>query len=135
MIEVKIPADIQEYKSKLVLGLSFRQIIAIGGALAVGVPLSLLGRNRIPDNILPWLVILFAVIPFGGWGFCTYKEMKFEEFMKVFFKFNFFPQKRIYEDTENNIFSSFSEEILEQDIVRQRVDAGEFETDEIEWRG
>lgn len=135
MIEVKIPADIQEYKSKLVFGLSVRQIVAIGGALAVGVPLGVLGNGHIPADILPWMVMLL-VVPFVGWGFFTYKGMRFEEFVKVYFEFNVFPQKRVYEDSDNNIFYSFSEEILEQDIIRQRIDAGEFETDdEIEWRG
>ena len=68
MIEVKIPAEIQEYKSKLIAGLSTRQVISIAGALAVTVPLGVFGRHYIPADILPWLVIL-SVVPFAGFGF------------------------------------------------------------------
>ena len=53
MIEVKIPAEIQEYKSKLIAGLSVRQVIAIGGALAVCVPVGVFGYGRISGDILP----------------------------------------------------------------------------------
>lgn len=129
MIEVKIPAEIQEYKSKLIFGLSTRQIIAIAGALGIGVPLGVLGYGRIPNNILPWLVII-SVFPFAGWGFMTFKGMRFEEFMKVFLSMNFLPQRRVYEDTEVNIFNSLNEEIIEQDIIQQRIENGEFEIDD-----
>lgn len=126
MIEVKIPAEIQEYKSKLVFGLSARQIIAIVGALAVGVPLGVLGYGHISGDILPWLVII-SVFPFAGWGFMTFKGMRFEEFMKAFLSMNFLPQRRVYEDTDVNLFHSLNEEIIESKIVQQRIENGEFE--------
>ncbi len=133
MIEVKIPAEIQEYKSKLVFGLSARQTIAIVGALAVGVPLGVLGNGHIPGDILSWLVII-SVIPFAGWGFLTFKGMRFEEFMKAFFSMAFLPQKRVYEDVDINIFHSLQEEIFEEDILRQRIENGEFEIEDTEER-
>lgn len=126
MIEVKIPAEIQEYKSKLIFGLSTRQIIAIMGALIVGVPLGVLGYGHISRDILPWLVII-SVFPFAGWGFMTFKGMRFEEFMKVFFSMNFLPQRRVYEDTDVNLFISLNEEIIENEIRHQRFENGEFE--------
>ena len=126
MIEVKIPAEIQEYKSKLVFGLSARQIIAIVGALAVGVPLGVMGYGHISGDILPWLVII-SVFPFAGWGFMTFKGMRFEEFMKAFLSMNFLPQRRVYEDTDVNLFHSLNEEIIESKIVQQRIENGEFE--------
>lgn len=128
MIEVKIPAEIQEYKSKLVFGLSTRQIIAIVGALSVGVPLGVLGYGHISGDILPWLVII-SVFPFAGWGFMTFKGMRFEEFMKAFLSMNFLPQKRVYEDTDVNLFHLLNEEIIEQNIIQQRIENGEFEID------
>lgn len=133
MIEVKIPAEIQEYKSKLIFGLSTRQVISIGGALLVGVPLGVFGHGHIPADILPWLVIL-SVFPFVGYGFFTFKDMQFEEFMKVFLMFNFLPQRRVYEDTDMNLYSSLNEEIISEDIIRQRVAAGQFEVENNEWR-
>lgn len=133
MIEVKIPAEIQEYKSKLIFGLSTRQVIAIGGALLVGVPLGVFGSGHIPSDILPWLIML-TVVPFAGYGFFKFKDMKFEEFMKVFLMLNFFPQQRVYEDTDMNIFASLNEEINAENIVQQRIKAGELEADDEEWR-
>lgn len=133
MIEVKIPAEIQEYKSKLVFGLSTRQVISIVGALAIGVPLGVYGSGHIPADILPWLIIL-TVAPFAGYGFFTFKDMRFEEFMKVFIMMNFLPQKRVYEDTDVNLFSSLNEEIIAENIVQQRIDSGELEPDYEEWR-
>ena len=126
MIEVKIPAEIQEYKSKLIFGLSTRQIIAIIGALAVGVPLGVLGYGRISGDILPWLVII-SVFPFAGWGFMTFKDMRFEVFMKAFLSLNFLPQRRVYEDVDMNIFCSLHDEIMEEDIVNQRIANGDYE--------
>ena len=126
MIEVKIPAEIQEYKSKLVFGLSARQIIAIVGALSVGVPLGVLGYGHISGDILPWLVVI-SVFPFAGWGFMTFKGMRFEEFMKAFLSMNFLPQRRVYEDTDVNLFHSLNEEIIESKIVQQRIENGECE--------
>lgn len=126
MIEVKIPAEIQEYKSKLVFGLSTRQIISIAGALAVGVPLGVLGHGHISGDTLSWLIIL-SVVPFAGWGFMTFKGMCFEVFMKVFLSLNFLPQRRIYEDTDVNIFHSLHEEIIENEVVNQRIENGDYE--------
>lgn len=128
MIEVKIPAEIQDYKSKLVLGLSTRQIIAIAGALAIGVPLGVLGYDRISGDILPWLVII-SVFPFAGWGFMTFKDMRFEIFMKVFLSMNFLPQRRVYEDTDVNIFHGIHEELIENDIINQRIENGDYESE------
>ena len=129
MVEVKIPADIQEYKSKLAFGLSVRQIIAIIGALLVGVPLGVFGYGHIPDDILPILIII-SVFPFAGWGFLTFKGMRFEEFMRVLLMFYLLPQIRVYEDTQTNIFSSLNEELISMEITQHRIDNGEFESDD-----
>lgn len=126
MIEVKIPKDIQEYKSKLIAGLSTRQIIAIAGALAVGVPLGVAGYGRISGDTLSWLVIL-SVAPFAGWGWFTFKDMKFEVFMKSFLSMNFLPQRRVYEDTDINLFCSLHEEIAENEIITQHIENGDYE--------
>lgn len=134
MIEVKIPAEIQEYKSKLIAGLSTRQVIAVAGALVTGVPIAVLGSGHISADILPWIVIA-AVVPFAGFGFFTFKGMRFEEFVKVFFMMNFFPQKRVYEDTDVNLFVALNEEILAIDSIQQRIDNGEYDDEAEGWRG
>ena len=127
MIEIKIPADIQTYKSKLMFGLTTRQIISIGVALGVGVPLAVTGKKFIPEDILSWLVIIVAA-PIVAWGFFTYKDMKFEDYVKAMLNFSFNPQKRIYEDTDLNIFASANEELNEIEVTQQRIDSGELDT-------
>jgi len=94
MLEVKIPKEIKDYKSKLVYGLTVRQVVAIICALLVGVPLGVFGARYIPQDYLLWLVIL-SVTPIILWGFITYKGMRFEEYAKVLYKFFMFPQKHI----------------------------------------
>ena len=126
MIEIKIPADIQTYKSKLVFGFTTRQVVSLGAALAVCVPLGVYGRKIIPEDVLGWLVMLTAA-PIIAWGFITYKDMHFEDYAKAMFNFNWNPQKRVYEDTECNIFARTNEEINEIELTQQRVDSGELD--------
>ena len=131
MLEVKIPAEIRAYKGKLVLGLTTRQVISIVGSLAVGIPLGVFGGDIFPADIHMWAVML-AVSPIIAWGFAKYKGMRFEEFMKVLFNFNFLPQKRVYEDTEVNYFSHIKAVLTAREIQRQRINSGEIDEDEIE---
>ena len=126
MVKVPIPAEIRAYKSKLILGLSVRQIIAIAGALVIGVPLGVYRRGHIPDDILIWLV-MFTVVPFAAWGFFTFHDMRFEQLVKVMLHFWLRPQKRVYEDTETNLFCRIHEEIIEEAVIAQRIESGEYE--------
>ena len=126
MVKVPIPAEIRAYKSKLILGLSVRQIIAIAGALVIGVPLGVYGRGHIPDDILIWLV-MFTVVPFAAWGFFTFHDMRFEQLVKVMLNFWLRPQKRVYEDTETNLFCRIHEKIIEEAVIAQRIESGEYE--------
>lgn len=126
MVKVPIPAEIRAYKSKLILGLSVRQIIAIAGALVIGVPLGVYGRGHIPDDILIWLV-MFTVVPFAAWGFFTFHDMRFEQLVKVMLNYWLRPQKRVYEDTETNLFCRIHEDIIEEAVIAQRIESGEYE--------
>ena len=126
MIEKKLPAEISEYKSKLVFGLSTRQVIAIAGALLVCVPVGLFGRKYLSTDILMWIEMIL-VVPFAGWGFLKFHDMRFEDFMKAYLSMTFLPQKRVYEDIDYNLFHQLHEEILEEEIIRQRIESGEYE--------
>ncbi len=126
MVKIPIPAEIRAYKSKLILGLSVRQIIAIAGALVIGVPLGVYGRGHIPDDILIWLV-MFTVVPFAAWGFFTFHDMRFEQLVKVMLNYWLRPQKRVYEDTETNLFCRIHEDIIEEAVIAQRIESGEYE--------
>lgn len=133
MLEVKIPADIQEYKSKLIAGLSTRQVIGIAGALVCAVPLGIYGSKFISEDILPWIIII-VVAPFAGYGFMKFKDMNFETFMGAWLNMMFLPQTRVYEDTDVNLFSNLNEELLEIDMVQQHIENGDYDIQE-EWRG
>ena len=125
MLSMKIPAEIQEYKSKLIFGLSARQFFSIAGAMLVGVPIGIFGRGRISADVLPWFVIA-AVIPFFAFGFFTFHGMRFEELVKALCNMWFNPQERVYEDADG-FFQQLHEEMIEEEIVRQRIANGEYE--------
>lgn len=125
MIEVKIPVEIQEYKSKFIAGLSVRQFASIAGAIIVGIIICLLGRKHLSEDTLGWIVII-SVVPFVGYGFVTYKGMKFEEFIKHWFSMNFFSQKRFYETSDYDVLTSITEQIAEGIVKQERIDKGEY---------
>ena len=131
MIEVKIPAEIQDYKSKFIMGLSLRQFVSIAGAIIVGGGIGVLGKDRISEDILPWLVMI-SVVPFAGYGFFKIHDMKFEEFVKQWILFNFFPQKRVYENADIDPLTKAAEDIVAEKIRNERIAKGEYEIDEDE---
>ena len=59
---VTVPKDFTKVKSKVVFGLTKRQLICFGGALLVGVPLFLLIRGCIPTSAAA-LLMVFAMLP------------------------------------------------------------------------
>jgi hypothetical protein len=130
-LEVKIPDEINDYEGKLILGLSVRQLLAILGAICVGLIIVFGGKEHISRDILPWLVLISAV-PFFGWGFYRYDGMKFEDAVRVFVNYLFFNPKRVYEDTENNIFIKINENLLEEEIIYQLIETGQFGDDDTE---
>ena len=62
MAYVTVPKDLTRVKSKVVLGLTKRQLICFGGALLVGVPLFLLIRGRVPTSAAA-LLMVFVMLP------------------------------------------------------------------------
>ena len=57
MAYVTVPKDLTKVKSKVVFGLTKRQLICFGGALLIGVPLFFLIRGRVPTSaaVWPWI--------------------------------------------------------------------------------
>ena len=68
MAYVTVPKDLTKVKSKVVFGLTKRQLICFGGALLVGVPLFFLIRGRVPTSAAA-LIMVFAMLP----GFLPYQ--------------------------------------------------------------
>ena len=61
-VYVTVPLDLTKVKSKVVFGLTKRQLICFGGALLVGVPLFFLIRGRVPTSAAA-LIMVFAMLP------------------------------------------------------------------------
>ena len=60
MAYVTVPKDLTKVKSKVVFGLTKRQLICFGGALLIGVPLFFLIRGRVPTSAAA-LIMVFAM--------------------------------------------------------------------------
>lgn len=132
MLEIKLPSDINAYKSKLIFGFSVRQVVSLGTAIITCVPIAINGKKYMSEDVLSWVVIGIA-LPILAFGFVTWKDMRFEDFCKALWNHNMNPQKRIYEDTDCNIFHKINEEINEISIVEQKVNNGSLETIRKEW--
>lgn len=90
---IKIPKEIRDYKEKLILGLTARQLIASALAIGVCVPLYLFGVKFLGDELTSWLVILIA-LPLMAIGFIKKNGMPFEKYAKaVLLHQAIYPQK------------------------------------------
>ena len=63
MAYVTIPKDLTKVKSKLLFGLTRRQLICFGAAVLVGVPLFFLLRNAVSSS-LATLCMILVMLPF-----------------------------------------------------------------------
>lgn len=132
MLSIRLPAEIRAYKSKLFFGLSVRQILSLVAALVICVPVGVLGHGHIPDDILPWIIILLAA-PCVAVGFLKFYDLPFEQYFKYVLKRYTTPQKRVFQDTETNLFCEIYEDILEEAIIQERIDNGEYESEEVQF--
>ena len=62
MAYVTVPKDLTHVKSKVVFGLTKRQLICFGGALLVGVPLYFLTRDYLSTSAAA-LLMVFIMLP------------------------------------------------------------------------
>lgn len=129
MLEIKIPAEIRDYKSKQIWGLTTRNLIAIGGAIVTCVPVGVFGRGRLPADIIGWIII-GLVVPFAAWGFIPIQGMPFEDYAKAFYEYYVLPQKRVYKDSDCNLFIEILADIGEEDIIEQKLASGVYELDD-----
>lgn len=103
MIEIKIPKEIRDYKEVIFAGLNLRQIISLSVAFAINVPLYLVSKPYIGDELASWLV-MFVGVPVFLIGFIKFDGMPFEKYFQIMVRFNFIvPRKRKYKI--ENIFT------------------------------
>ena len=62
MAFVTVPKDLTRVKSKMLFGLTKRQLICFSGSLLIGVPLFFLLRGRVPTSAAA-LIMVFAMLP------------------------------------------------------------------------
>ncbi|MBS1449875.1 MULTISPECIES: PrgI family protein [Clostridia] len=62
MAFVTVPKDLTKVKSKMLFGLTKRQLVCFSGALFIGVPLFFLLRGRVPTSAAA-LLMVFAMLP------------------------------------------------------------------------
>lgn len=118
MIAVRIPEEIRKYKEKLAFGLTARQLIATIITMIVCVPLYWFGRKLLPEDLLAWLVIIFA-FPTLSIGFLKFNNMPMERFFVTVFKYEFlFPRKRKFR-TEN-AFRVWQNEGYKMEVPKKR---------------
>lgn len=62
MAYVSVPKDLTHVKSKMLFGLTKRQIVCFGAALLMGLPLFFMLRGSVPTSAAA-LVMIFAMLP------------------------------------------------------------------------
>lgn len=119
MIEVRIPKEIREYKEKLFFGLNLRQTITTALAIAVCVPLYILGQKYISVDVLSWIIIGIAA-PLILIGYFNFNQMPFEKFIVAWFKMQWLPQKRPFK--YEPVFWVIKNEIIQEELDSQKAE-------------
>lgn len=115
MISVDIPKDIRDYKEKMAFGLTLRQMVATGVAVGTCVPLYLVGKNYVSEDIMSWVVIAIA-LPCAGMGFITKNGMPFETYIWSILKQQLiYPQKTKYKT--DNFFRDMQRKAEQEELA------------------
>lgn len=117
MAYVTIPKDLTKVKSKVLFGLTRRQLICFGAAVLVGVPLFFLLKNNV-DSSMATLCMILVMLPF--FLFAMYErhgqplEVVIEQMVQALFVR---PKERPYQT--NNFYDA----LLRQMLVEKEVQA------------
>ncbi|MBR3459544.1 MAG: PrgI family protein [Clostridia bacterium] len=98
MAYVKIPKDLSDVETKIVMGLTKRQLCCFAVGAVIGFPLFFLLRQI--NNTLAGIALVGATIP--AFAFAIYKKngMPLEKYIRIVFRFFISKKKRPYV-TEN----------------------------------
>lgn len=83
-MEVRVHEEINSYKEKF-YGFTFRQIVSIVLVLIFDVPMYIVLRKYISEDILQFIVILVSA-PILSIGWLTIQQLPFEKFLRFFFR-------------------------------------------------
>ena len=119
MAYVTIPKDLTKVKSKVLFGLTRRQLICFGAAVLVGVPLFFLLRDTV-DSSMATLCMILVMLPF--FLFAMYErhsqplEVVIEQMVQAMFVR---PKERPYQT--NNFYAAIERQISVEKEVRAVV--------------
>lgn len=119
MAYVTIPKDLTKVKSKVLFGLTRRQLICFGAAVLVGVPLFFLLKNNL-DSSMATLCMILVMLPF--FLFAMYErhgqplEVVIEQMVQTLFVRH---KERPYQT--NNFYDALQRQILVEKEVQAVV--------------
>lgn len=119
MAYVTIPKDLTKVKSKVLFGLTRRQLICFGAAVLVGVPLFFLLKNNV-DSSMATLCMILVMLPF--FLFAMYErhgqplEVVIEQMVQALF---IRPKERPYQT--NNFYDALQRQIFVEKEVQAVV--------------
>ena len=119
MAYVTIPKDLTKVKSKVLFGLTHRQLICFGAAVLVGVPLFFLLRNAVDPSVATLCMILI-MLPFFLFAMYERHGQPLEVILGQMIQAMFVrPAIRPYQT--NNFYSAIEQQIQVEKEVRAVV--------------
>ena len=119
MAYVTIPKDLTKVKSKVLFGLTRRQLICFGAAVLIGVPLFFLLRNAVASS-LATLCMILVMLPFFLLAMYEKHGQPLEVILNQMIQTMFVrPKVRPYQT--NNLYSALERQIKVEKEVRAVV--------------
>ena len=119
MVYVTIPKDLTKVKSKVLFGLTRRQLICFGAAVLVGVPLFFLLRNTV-DSSTATLCMILVMLPFFLLAMYERHSQPLEVVIEQMVQAMFVrPKERPYQT--NNFYAAIERQISVEKEVRAVV--------------
>ena len=117
MAYVTVPKDLTKVKSKVLFGLTRRQLICFGAAVLVGLPLFFLLKDAV-DSSTATLCMILVMLPFFLFAMYEKNGQPLEVFLGHLIQNKFIrPKVRIYQT--NNLYSALVRQSqLEQEVKR-----------------
>ncbi len=116
MAYVTIPKDLSKIKSKVLFGLTKRQLVCFGAAALVGVPLFFLTKGSIGTTAAA-LCMIFVMLPFFLFAMYERNGQPMEVYLGHLIQNKFIrPKERIYQT--NNLYSALVRQAeLEKEVA------------------
>ena len=119
MAYVTIPKDLTKVKSKVLFGLTRRQLICFGAAVLVGVPLFFLLRNAVASS-LATLCMILVMLPFFLLAMYEKHGQPLEVILNQMIQ-TIFVRTKVRPYQTNNLYSALERQIKVEKEVRTVV--------------